>query len=246
MSILTKLAICLALSAGITTGLNPEKAFAQSSTSKKSAKGRKGVKSGKQIDSNEGRYTEGVSLADGPREANSGSKYFLATLGLSPQPLIGAGGTAGLTTSSGHTWEASLTLAGGKRGEVAARVIQAVGRYRLSLFGFGYAAFGGGFRNADGAWNVLSVTGFEYETSSSLNAVTFDSAVGVSKKLGRLLIEADVLGISYPIFKLGVKKSSLKQDDVDRADEAKQQKFFDSIATGLCITLMKVGVGITF
>jgi hypothetical protein len=149
-------------------------------------------------------------------------------------------------TASGNAWEASLTLAGGKRGEVAARVIQAVGRFRLSMLGFGYAAFGGGFRNADGAWNVLSVTGFEYETSSSLNAFTFDSAVGASTKLGRFLIEADLLGISYPIFKLGVKKSSLPQDDVDRADEAKQQKVFDSIATGLSITLMKVGVGITF
>lgn len=246
MIILQKLAICLALVTGLTIGLNPDKALAQSSISKKSAKGRKGGKSGKKTDPSDDRHMEGVSLADGQRESNSSSKYFLATLGLSPQPLIGAGGTAGFTTSSGRIWEASLTLAGGKRGEVAARVIQAVGRYRLSLFGFGYAAFGGGLRTAEGAWNVLSVTGFEYETSSSLNAFTIDSAVGVSTKIGSFLIEADVLGISYPIFKLGVKKSSLTQDDVDKVDEEKQQKAFDSIATGLCITLMKVGVGITF
>lgn len=246
MNLVQKLAICLTLAAGPIAGLHPESAFAQSSSTKKSTKGRKGGKPGKQTEASDDRFTEGVSLADGYGGSNSSSKFFLGTIGLSPQPLIGAGVSAGVIKSSGNAWEASLTLAGGKRGEVAARVIQAVGRFRLSFLGFGYAAFGGGLRNADGAWNVLSVAGFEYETSSSLNAVTFDSALGASTKLGSFLIEADVLGISYPIFKLGVKKSSLEQDDVDRADEAKQQKVFDSIATGLCLTLMKVAIGIKF
>jgi hypothetical protein len=241
-----KLAIYSVLVAGFSSGLYPEYAFAQSSSNKKSTTVRKGGKSVKQPDANDDRYREGVSLADGYRGSGSNSKYLLATLGLSPQPLIGGGGAAGFTTASGNAWEASLNLAKGKKGNIEARVIQAVARYRLSMFGFGYAAFGGGFRTADGAWNVLSVTSFEYETSSSLNAVTFDSAIGASTKMGSFLIEADVLGISYPIFKLGVKKSSLTQDDVDKADEAKQQKDFDSIGAGLNITLMKAGIGFSF
>lgn len=246
MNIMQTLAICLAVSAGTTSGLHSEQAHAQTSSNKKSPKGRKGGKTVRQPDSNEDRYTEGVSLADGYRGSDSNSKYFLATIGLSPQPLIGAGGTVGTAAAPGKAWEATLTMASGKKGEIAARVIQLVARHRLSLYGFGYATFGGGIRTANGAWNVLSVTGFEYETNSSLNAVTFDSAVGASTKLGSLLIEADVLGISYPIFKLGVKKSSLKQDDVDTTDEAKQQRNFDSIAAGLSLTLMKVGLGIAF
>lgn len=246
MNVLQKLAICLALATATITGLHPQSAFAQTSSTKKSTKGRKGGKSVKNPNANDDRYTEGVSLADDHSRSTSRSKYFLGTLGLSPQPLIGAGVSAGVTTVSENAWEASLTIAGGKRGDVAVRVIQAVGRYRLSMFGFAYTAYGGGFRNADGAWNVLNVLGVDYETGSSVNAVTFDSAIGASTKLGSILVEADVLGISYPILKFGVKKTALKQDDVDRADEAKQQKVFDSMTSGLCLTIMKVGLGISF
>jgi hypothetical protein len=54
------------------------------------------------------------------------------------------------------------------------------------------------------------------------------------------------LGISFPLFKLGVKKSAVQETDVDLDDEKKQQASFDALAAGMNLTIAKIGVGINF
>lgn len=137
-------------------------------------------------------------------------------------------------------------MGNGKKGFVAVRVIHLGARYRMPLFKIGYYAGGVGFRMASGAWNVLSTSGTEYPTSSSLNAVTLDGAIGAQTKFGSIIVSADAVGISFPLFKLGVKKSVVEEDDVDPDDAKAQQANFDSVASGLNLTIAKIGVGINF
>ena len=174
------------------------------------------------------------------------SKFIVGHAGLSPQPFIGFGGAAGIVRASGSVLEGSVTISSGKKGFVAARIIHAGARYRMPVFKIGYVAGGLGFRMASGAFNVLSLGGSEYESGSSLNAVTLDSAAGAQTKFGSIILGADVIGVSFPLFKLGVKKSALQESDVDLDDEKKQQAIFDGVAAGLQLTLLKVGVGISF
>lgn len=171
---------------------------------------------------------------------------MLGHAGLSPQPFIGFGAAAGLVRANGSVLEGSLTISSGKKEFVAARIIHAGARYRMPVFKLGYVGGGLGFRMASGAWNVLSLGGSEYETGSSLNAVTLDGAAGAQTKFGSIIVGADLIGVSFPLFKLGVKKSALQESDVDLDDEKKQQATFDSVAAGLQLTILKVGVGISF
>ena len=219
--------------------------MAQSYSSKTSSKKRKTGKGSAAPTSGNGgnSYAEGDSLA-GEAEQNSKKKYILGNIGLSPQPLIGIGATGGILGAGGRAMEADFTIASGKKGVVSARIIHIGARYRLPLLKMGYYAGGVGLRMAAGAWNVLSLTGAEYPTSSSLNAITLDGAVGAQTKFGSFIVSADVLGISFPLLKLGVKKSALQEEDVDTEDEKTQQKNFDALAAGINKTILKVGVGI--
>jgi hypothetical protein len=220
--------------------------YAQSSSDKKSSKKKKKSpgKSKSRDSSSEGAGSDSASLA-GEQRSQKG-KYILGNAGLAPQPLIGIGGTFGLVRPNGSILEATATMASGKKGFIATRIIHLGARYRLPLFKIGYYAGGVGFRMASGAWNVLSTSASEYPTSSSLNAVTLDGAVGAQTKFGSIIVSADALGISFPLFKLGVKKSALQETDVDLDDEKKQQDSFDALAAGMNLTIAKVGVGINF
>lgn len=219
--------------------------YAASSSDKKSSKKKKkSPRKGKSSDtSGESAGSTGESLGSGGQRSQGG-KFILGNAGLAPQPLIGIGGTFGLIRPNGTIMEGTATMASGKKGFIAARIIHLGARYRFPLFKIGYYAGGVGFRMASGAWNVLSTSGSEYPTSSSLNAVTLDGAVGAQTKFGSFIVTADALGISFPLFKLGVKKSAIQESDVDLDDEQKQQASFDALAAGMNLTIAKIGVGI--
>jgi hypothetical protein len=181
-------------------------------------------------------------------EKSSPSKIeLLVNAGISPSPFIGFGGTLGLMKDSGSGLESTLTFASGKSGTVSASVTHIGGRYRMGLMKLGYIAAGGGFRMASGKWFVLNTTqSDEYAAGASLNAVTLDAAVGGQIKFGSILVGADLFGISFPIFKLGVKKTIPTEPDYDEDDATSQQAKFDKIAAGMNLTLVKAGIGMEF
>jgi hypothetical protein len=222
-------------------------AYAQSGSRKKSSKKkRKPSRKGKRK-TNSSTMDPSSDLGRGTEsEGTKSGKFLLGQAGLAPQPLIGVGGTFGWVKPNGTVFETGATMASGKKGFIAARIIHLGARYRFPVFKMGYYAGGLGFRMASGAWNVLSTSGSEYPTTSSLNAVTLDGAIGAQTKFGSIIVAADVVGISFPVFKLGVKKSALQEDDVDLEDEKSQQDSFDAMAAGLNLTIAKVGIGINF
>jgi hypothetical protein len=185
--------------------------------------------------------------AENPEVNRSGDIQALLNAGLSPTPMLGFGGSVGLINESGSGLEAGLMFASSKVDTITARVIHVSGRYRLGFMKFAYVAGGAGFRMAEGKWFVLNDTeSAEYEASSGLNAVTFDLAVGGQMNFGSIVLAADAIGISYPLFKLGVKKGEPAEEDYSRDDANAQQGKFDKVASGLTISIAKVGVGLRF
>ena len=117
----------------------------------------------------------------------------------------------------------------------------------MGVMKLGYIAAGGGFRMASGKWFVLNNDeSAEYNAGASLNAVTLDAAAGAQIKFGSILVGADLLGISFPVFKLGVKKTLPSESDYNEDDANTQQGKFDKVAAGMTLTLFKAGVGMMF
>jgi len=172
-------------------------------------------------------------------------KQILGTL--APIPLLSVGVSGAMLTPNGSGLEADFSLGSGKKGAVAASIIHMGARYRKPIMKLIYVAGGGGLRMASGAWNVLSVSDptAQYPVKTSFNAITLDGAVGGQTNFGNIIVGADLLGISFPLFKLGVKKPAL-DPDADTSDASTQQGAFDKLAGGMTLTLLKVGVGIAF
>jgi hypothetical protein len=171
----------------------------------------------------------------------------LGNLGLSPSPLIAFGVTAGKIKADNSGLEGDFTYASGTSNTIAAKVTHIGGRYRKPIMKIGYVAGGAGLRMVSGSWSVLSLDGQnEYPASSSFNAVTLDGAVGGIMQFGSILVGADLLGISFPLFKLGAKTTEPDATDFDAADADAQKAKFNKLAGGMTMTLLKVGVGIYF
>ena len=235
----------LGISVGIALSLAslPDRALAEGTTkstrSTKSTKSKKKKKKSKMPDVAE------TTAAEPETEKNH--KIVMGSLGLTPSPLVGFGGSVASLKSSGSGLEATFTYASGKSGTIAAQVTHIGGRYRMGLGKMFYGAGGTGLRMAKGNWLVLNQTAdAEYAAGSSLNAVTLDGAIGGQVKFGSIVIGADVLGISFPLFKMGVKKTVPAEEDYDTADADAQQAKFNKLAAGMTLTLMKVGLGIQF
>lgn len=213
-----------------------KKSPSKSAAQKKKAKG-KSEKSG-----------GATSVPASGKAKSSGSRIeVLANLGLSPSPLLGFGGTFGMIKDDGGGLETTLTIASGKSGTISASVTHIGARYRIGLIKVGYIGAGAGFRMASGKWFVLNADeSAEYEAGSSLNAVTIDGAAGAQFKFGSIIIGADIVGISFPIFKMGVKKTVPSESDYSETDANAQQGKFDKLAAGMSLTLAKVGVGMMF
>jgi hypothetical protein len=176
-----------------------------------------------------------------------GSKQLTANVGLSPMPLIGAGATFGSLSARGSGMEFMVFLASGRSTTIAAQVSHVGARMRLPFGRFFYGAGGAGFRMAKGSWYVLNQTAdAEYQAGSSLNAVTLDGAVGGQMKFGSLIVGADLVGVSYPVLKIGVKTKKPAEEDYDPDDADAQQAKFNKLAGGLTLTVAKVGIGFAF
>jgi hypothetical protein len=192
--------------------------------------------------------TPDAPITESGEISGASKKQLLGNAGLSPSPMLGIGGTFGMIKDNGSGIEATLLMSSGKVDKiVAAQITHIGGRYRKGLTKSLYGAGGAGFRMASGKWNVLNQTAdAEYPAGASLNAVTLDGAIGAQFKMGSILIGADALGISFPLFKMGVKKTAPSEEDYDTADADTQQAKFDKAAAGMIITIAKVGVGIEF
>lgn len=190
----------------------------------------------------------GEAAAAGGEEKGKGTrKEILGNVGLSPNPLMAFGVTGGLIKPDNSGLEGDFTYASGKSGTIAAKVTHIGGRYRKPIMKIGYVAGGAGLRMVTGSWSVLSLDGQnEYPAGSSFNAITLDGAVGGMMQFGSLLVGADLLGISFPLFKMGAKTTAADGPDVDSEDEAAQKANFNKLAGGMTMTLLKVGVGIYF
>jgi len=188
------------------------------------------------------------SAASGSAASGSGAAKKKQILGtLEPIPLLSVGVSAAMLAPNGSGLEADFSLGSGKKGAVAASIIHLGARYRKPIMKLIYVAGGGGLRMASGAWNVLSVSDptAQFPVKTSFNAVTLDGAVGGQMSFGSIILGADLLGISFPLFKLGVKKPVL-DPDANTSDANTQQGAFDKLAGGMTLTLLKVGVGIAF
>lgn len=228
--------------AAILTIAPSQSSFAAGKKSSKSATKKKSPKT------KSGKSRPAASTVNSESSKPSSSKMqILANAGLSPAPLFGFGGTVGMIKDSGSGFEATLTFASGKSGTVGASVTHIGARYRLGMLKIGYVAAGAGFRMASGKWFVLnSDESAEYEAGSSLNALTLDAALGTQFKFGSILVGADLAGISFPLFKMGVKKTLPTEEDYSESDANAQQGKFDKLAAGMTLTLLKAGVGISF
>ncbi len=221
--------------------LTPSQSHA--ATAKSSKKGKSSKGSGKA----KSKATAPSSGTSSSSKSSPSKVHALVNAGLSPSPLFGFGGTLGMIKDDGGGLEASLTLASGKASTISASVTHIGARYRIGLAKIGYIAAGAGFRMASGKWFVLNTDeSAEYEAGSSLNAVTLDAAAGTQFRFGKILLGADLFGISFPLFKLGVKKTVPSEEDYSADDASAQQGKFDKIAAGMNLTLVKVGVGMMF
>lgn len=242
----TLIAILTSIMLGVGTMSAPVFA-AEKKTSAKKNKLKKKKKTEKKKDA--AKATAGAETPMEGESAGTGKskKELLGNLGLSPSPLVGFGFTAGSLNSTGSGPELGFTYSSGKSGTIGAKVTHLGARYRIGALKIGYLAGGVGFRMASGNWFVLNQTqDNEYKAGASLNAVTFDGAVGAQMRLGSILIGADLVGFSYPIFKMGVKKTIPTEEDYDTADADSQQAKFDKLGAGLNLTLFKAGVGLMF
>jgi hypothetical protein len=222
------------------------------STNSYAAQGKKSsakIKSGKKTKKPKPSTPESEAMSDdGSAASGSGAAKKKQILGtLAPIPLLSVGVSGAMLAPNGSGLEADFSLGSGKKGAVAANIIHLGARYRKPIMKLIYVAGGGGLRMASGAWNVLSVSDptAQYPVKTSFNAITLDGAVGGQTNFGSIILGADLLGISFPLFKLGVKKPVL-DPDADTSDANTQQGAFDKLAGGMTLTLLKVGVGIAF
>jgi hypothetical protein len=166
---------------------------------------------------------------------------------LSPSPLMAFGVTVGKIKGDNSGLEGDFTYASGNSGTVGIKMTHIGGRYRKPIMKIGYVAGGAGLRMASGSWTVLNTDGSnEYPAGSSYNAITLDGAVGGIMQFGSILVGADLLGISFPLFKMGAKSTEPDAPDVDTADADNQKAAFNKAAGGMTMTLLKFGVGIYF
>ena len=207
------------------------------------------IKSGKKTKKPKPSMTEPEGATDdGSVTSGSGAAKKKQILGtLAPFPILTMGVSGAMLAPNGSGLEADFSLGSGKKGAVAASIIHMGARYRKPIMKLIYVAGGGGLRMASGAWNVLSANDptVQYPVKTSFNAITLDGAVGGQTNFGNIIVGADLLGISFPLFKLGVKKPAL-DPDADTSDASIQQGAFDKLAGGMTLTLLKVGVGIAF
>jgi len=234
----------LILSASIATATLSVNSYA-AEVKKSSAKIKSGKKTKKPKSSRQ--ELEGVT-DDGSAASGSGAAKKKQILGtLAPIPLLSVGLSGAMLSPNGSGLEAGFSLGSDKKGAVAASIINMGARYRKPIMKLIYVAGGGGLRMASGAWNVLSISDptAQYTVKTSFNAITLDGAVGGQTNFGNIIVGADLLGISLPLFKLGVKKPVL-DPDADTSDASTQQGAFDKLASGMTLTFLKVGVGIAF
>jgi hypothetical protein len=240
MTFFTRVTLVLA----VVTVILQSPLLAAPGVAKKSPKIQKPLKNKKSKESRP--FTEPVTMdtADvaGPRKVQ-----LLGNGGLSPNPLMGFGGTLGLLNQQNKGFETGFMMSSGKSGTVAISVTQLSGRYRLPVGRFFYGAAGAGLRIAKGSWYVLNQTAdAEYKAGASLNAVTLDGAFGTQIKMGPVLLGADLVGFSFPMFKMGVKSTKPSEEDYDTADADAQLGKFNKLAAGLTLTVAKVGIGFEF
>jgi hypothetical protein len=217
---------------------------AASNTTKKNPKIQKTLKKKK---SKQPQPSTESTAMDTAEEAGTSKKQLLGNVGLSPSPLMGFGATLGLLNQQNKGLEAGFMMSSGKSDTVGISVTQLGGRYRLPVGTLFYGAAGAGLRVAKGSWYVLNQTAdAQYQAGASLNAVTLDGGFGAQMKLGAILIGADLIGFSFPLFKLAVKNTKPAEEDYDTADADAQQGKFNKAAAGLTLNIAKVGIGIEF
>lgn len=231
------MAICLTL-----IGLNSHDSYAAEKTASSKIKSKK--KNSKSKDSK--RQSIDAKVDEIPM-ASSSKMEILANAGLSPSPLLGFGGTLGFIKDTGSGFESAVTYTSGESDTISASVLHIGARYRMGVAKIGYIAAGAGFRMASGKWFVINTEeSAEFAAGASLNAVTVDASLGGQIKFGSFLLGADLVGISYPAFKLGVKKTLPSDTGYSENDARSQQAKFDKIAAGMTLTLLKVGAGLMF
>ena len=162
-----------------------------------------------------------------------------------PAPVLGA--TAGYGSLDNQMMEIPLTYSSGNVGSIALTVTTVGGRLKVAMGKYFYAAGGGDLRMATGKYNVLTAnSASESLAGATSNAIALTAACGFQKIFGSIIVGADMLGLSYPLYKFGVTETLPADGNYDAADAANQKVLFDKAGGGLTVTILKVGVGTTF
>ena len=92
-------------------------------------------------------------------------------------------------------------------------------------------------------YNVLSTDGCsEAQASASTNAIAITGAFGGQLNFDGIIVGADALGFSYPLFKFGASETLPSDGSYDPGDAATQKAAYEKIGGGLTITLLKLGI----
>jgi hypothetical protein len=242
--------LSLSVETGAALGANGDVKAKGAKAEKRSAK--KSVKKTNKIDEKKSDGTDPgaaeTDLASSINGAGASSKIeLLGNLGYTTSKLLVFGATVATEAATGGGKDLSLSRSSGAVGLLSVAMTHIGARYRMSVMKGGYIAGGVGLRMAEGAWFVVNASGNgESEAKSSLNAITADGAVGYKMHFGSIVFGADLLEFSFPLVKMGVKKTPPSDPEYDPADASAQQAAFDKFGAGLSLTIVKLGLGISF
>ncbi len=188
----------------------------------------------------------GEPVATGDQALNQRKWQVLLNVGLDPSPFIGFGGTIGRSLSPSTALEFYASHSSGKVEPVAITITSVGGRLRKSFGKIPYVAGGLGFRMASGSWFTYNeAQDDELATTSAVNAITLDLAVGGQIQFGAFVVGADLAGIAFPMTKIGAKDTP-PTDAYDQADFDEQKAKFSKTAGGMGLILCKLGIGFSF